>query len=266
MNDRPMKFRPLLALIIISTLLTSCATQKQLTYLQDIDESGTENFFPLERPDYRIQYQDILYIRFYTLNSEINEMLNGSNQVSTAQLFNNDAGYYINGYNVNDSGYVTVPIIGNISVTDMTLEEARKEIQKKTAVYLKDATVIVKLLSFKFSVLGEVNRPGTYRNLNNQLTVLEAISIAGDITDYGDRSRVLVLRPTDNGTKSYRINLKSKDLLSSEAFFLLPNDMVIVEPVNQKALQLNIPTITLLATSFFSTVSMTLVVLNYLNR
>ncbi|MFZ5940812.1 MAG: polysaccharide biosynthesis/export family protein [Bacteroidota bacterium] len=259
-----MKLRLLLIISTLTVFFTSCATHQQLTYLQDIDESGTENFFPLDRPDYRIQYQDILYIRFYTLNAEINEMLNGSNQVSTTQLFNNEAGYYINGYNVNDSGYVTVPIIGDIQVTGMTLDEARKEIQKKAAVYLKDATVIVKLLSFKFSVIGEVNRPGTYRNLNNQLTVLEAISMAGDITDYGDRSRVLVLRPADNGTRTYRIDLKSKDLLSSEAFFLLPNDLVIVEPVDQKILQLNLPTISLMVTAFFSTVSMTLLILNYL--
>lgn len=261
-----MNFRPIFLISIIALLISSCATHKQLTYLQDIDASGPENFFPLERPDYRIQYQDILYIRFYTLNAQINEMLNGTSQQYSFQQFSTESGYYINGYNVNDSGCVTIPLIGEINVINLTLDEAYKAIKKQTALYLKDATVIVKLLSFKFSVIGEVRNPGTYRNLNNQLTVLEAISMAGDITDYGDRSRVLVLRPSDNGTKTFRINLKTKELLSSEAYFLLPNDIVIVEPVDQKILQLNLPTISLMVTSVLSTITTTILILNFISQ
>ena len=87
--------------------------------------------------------------------------------------------------------------------------------------------------------------------------------MAGDITDYGDRSRVLVLRPSDNGTKTFRINLKTKELLSSEAYFLLPNDIVIVEPVDQKILQLNLPTISLMVTSVLSTIVITSYSIHY---
>ena len=240
-------------------LILSCTTQKNLTYLQDIDQNGPENFFPLERPDYQIQKQDILYIKFFTLNTEINDMLNGGSQQYSQQMFTQESSSYINGYNVSDSGFITIPIVGDVKVSGKTVEQSRLAIQEKAKDYLKDATVIVKLLSFKFSVIGEVRKPGTYKNYNNQLTVLEAISMAGDITDYGDRSRVLVIRPTKEGSKTYRIDLKKKDVLASEAYFLLPNDMVIVEPINSKVFQLNIPLISLL----FTTISTTVLVLNF---
>lgn len=252
---------PVFLLFTFAVILSSCTTQKELTYLQDLDESGTENYFELDRPDYRIQVQDILYVQFYTLNEEVNNFINGAR--ATNQQMTNESGLFLNGYNVNDSGSIIIPFIGEVYVLDKTVDEARKDIQLKSEEFLKNATVIVKLLSFKFSVLGEVNAPGTYRNFNNQLTVLEAISMAGDITDFGDRERVLVVRPKDSGTYTYRINLKTKDLLTSEAFFLLPNDIVIVEPINSKIFQLNIPTWSFVITTSFSVLSTTLLLISY---
>jgi polysaccharide export outer membrane protein len=241
-------------------LTTSCTTQKNLTYLQDLGQTGSETPFPLSRPDYQIQKQDILYIKFFTLNTEINDMLNGGSQQYSQQMFTYESSFYINGYNVSDSGTITIPIIGDVKVAGISVDQARLTIQEKSKNYLKDATVIVKLLSFKFSVLGEVRKPGSYKNYNNQLTVLEAISMAGDITDFGDRSKILVIRPTKDGSKTYRIDLKKKDVLTSEAYFLLPNDMVIVEPIGSKVFQLNIPLISLL----FTTISTTVLVLNFI--
>jgi polysaccharide export outer membrane protein len=245
---------------LCSMVFFSCTTQKQLTYLQDIDQAGQENFFPLDRPGYQIQNQDILYIKFFTLNTEINDMLNGGSQQYSQQMYTQESSTFVNGYNVSDSGNITIPIIGDVKVAGKTVDGARQYIQEKSRDFLKDATVIVKLLSFKFSVLGEVKKPGSYKNYNNQLTVLEAISMAGDITDFGDRSRVLVIRPTKDGSKTYRIDLKKKDVLASEAYFLLPNDLVIVEPINSKVFQLNIPLISLL----FTTISTTVLILNFI--
>jgi len=241
----------------------SCSTSKQLTYLQDIDEAGPESFFPLEKPEYRIQKQDILYVRFITLNEEMNSILNMETGRQTNQMFQNETSLYINGYTVNEEGNISIPIVGKINVVGKTIDEATAEIEVKSSEYLKDATLIVKLLSFKFSVLGEVSRPGTFRNFNNQLTVLEAIAMAGDITDNGNREKILVLRPTKEGTKTYRINLKKKDTLASEAFFLLPNDIVIVEPLESKIFRLNIPTVSFVLTTMFSTISTTLLIIRF---
>lgn len=251
--------------ILFLFLAFSCSSSKQLRYLQDIDEAGAENFFPLDKPEYLIQKQDILYVRFITLNEEMNSLLNMETGRQSYQMFQNETTLYINGYTVNEDGFISIPIIGKVNVVGKTIDEATAEIEARSSDYLKDAALIVKLLSFKFSVLGEVNRPGAYRNFNNQLTVLEAISMAGDISDHGDREKILVLRPTKEGTHTYRINLKKKDVLTSEAFFLLPNDIVIVEPLDSKIFKLNIPVMTFVLTSLFSTISTTLLLIKFFN-
>lgn len=243
--------------------MLSCSTTEQLTYLQDIDEAGPQSFFPLDKPDYQIQKQDILYIRFITLNDEINGILNMETGRQTNQLFQNETSLFINGYTVNEQGDISIPMVGKVNIAGKTIDEATTAIETKATKLVKDATLIVKLLSFKFSVLGEVNLPGTYRNFNNQLTVLEAIAMAGDINENGDREKILVLRPTKEGTKTFRINLKKKEVLSSEAFFLLPNDIVIIEPLDSKIFRLNLPTYTFILTAMFSTLSTTLVLLKF---
>jgi polysaccharide export outer membrane protein len=153
---------------------------------------------------------------------------------------------------------ILIPAVGSIKVEGLTLEDARKKIQIAVDKVYKNTTVECKLLSFKFTVIGEVKVPGTYINYNNYLTVLEAIGRAGGIGDYGKRDRVLVVRPSEKGSKTYRLNLQDKEILTSEAYFLLPNDVVIVEPQPQKVFNMNLPTIAFLITTITSTITMTL--------
>jgi polysaccharide export outer membrane protein len=249
-------------LAFLSVMFSSCTVKKQLVYLQKIDTDSTANFFPKTQPEYRIQKQDILYIRVYTLNQEVSDMINQNVSIYQQNMFQNETSLFINGYIVNDSGYVEIPIIGKVNVFNKTLDEATEDVRIASKVYLKDATIVVKLISFKFSVLGEVKRPDTYRNFNNQLTVLEAISIAGDITDYGDRKNVLVLRPTREGTQTFRLDLTNKNILTSDGFFLLPNDIVYVEPIRTKLFRLNTPTYTLV----LSSITTLILILNYIDN
>jgi len=218
-------------------------------YLSNLDTTSAQQYFPLQRPEYRIQYQDILYVNITTLNNEMNDILNLGLQRFSATSFRDESNIYIFGYTVSDSGNITLPILGDIFVNGLTVNEVKQSIQERAKEYLKDAVVNVKLLSFKFTVIGEVNRPGAYVNYNNQLTVLEAIGMAGNITDYGNRQNVLIVRPTKEGTHTYRINLQNKSLLQSEGYFLLPNDIVIVEPIKSKPFRLNIPNISLALSS-----------------
>lgn len=232
-----------------------------MIYLQNVDSSSAENFFPKVQPEYKIQSQDILFIRILTLNRDVSDLIN-STPTSTSNLYNNEASMYIFGYNVSDSGYVELPVLGKVYVAGKTLDGAKEALSKQAAVYLKDATVIVKLISFKYSVFGEVMRPGVFYNYNNQLTVLEAISEAGNLTDYANRKKVLVIRPTPKGTKTFRLDLTNKNILSSDGFYLLPNDMVYIEPIKSKTFRLNLPTISL----FLTSVSTLILILNYLNK
>jgi polysaccharide export outer membrane protein len=233
-----------------------------LVYLKDTDSALAENFYLKSRPEYRIQTRDIMYVRIYSLNEEMSNLINQTIGGSYQQnLFQNETSLFINGYTVSDSGYIEIPILGRITVEGRTMDEAISAIRERSAQYLKDATVIVKLISFKVSVIGEVNRPGSYNNYNSQLTVLEVISLAGDITDYGNRKSVLVLRPVESGTKTFRLDLTDRNILTSDGFYLLPNDIVYVEPIKSKSFRINIPTLSLLLT----TISTLILVLNYIN-
>jgi polysaccharide export outer membrane protein len=249
-------------LLFVLLSLSSCTTQKQLIYLQGVDQDGKENFYPEKLPEYKLQKQDILYVKFSTVNEEINNVLNIGNTQGNQNMILTESGAYLAGYTVNDSGNIDLPLIGKIQVEGKTLEDTRKDIENHANRYLKDATVVVRLLSFKFTVLGEVNTPGTFHNYNNQLNVLDAIGLAGDITSIGDRSRVLIVRSQNGGSRTFRINLLRKDLLTSEGYFLLPNDIVIVEPLRVKFLQLNAPTISLLVSTTVSTLSLTLLIIS----
>ena len=258
LNHKIYKLFFFLGLVLLISL-QSCTRYKDLVYLQSAESNADSiNFFPYSTPSYKIQQRDVLYIRIISMNREVTEVIN-TTPMYGANVYNNEASFYIYGYNVSDSGNVEIPIIGKVNVVGKTLEEAKIAIIAQTHKFLKDPTVIVKLISFKYSVLGEVTRPGMYTNFNNQLTVLEAISAAGDVTNFGNRRKVMVVRPGEQGTKTYRFDLTSTDLLKSEGFFLLPNDIVYVEPMKSKNFRNNIPSISLALgaiTTFF-------LVLNY---
>lgn len=249
----------ILFLTALLLLTASCTRYKNMVYLQQQGEGN--DLYRATPPDYRIQQRDVLYIRILSLNQEITQVINSTSVLNTNQ-FTNEASLFIYGYNVNDSGYVEIPVVGSVDVLNKTLGEAKTAISEKAALYLKDATVIVKLISFKYSVMGEVSRPGVYQNYNNQITVLEAISNAGDISEYGDRRHVLVIRPGNEGTRTFRLDLTKTDILNSEGFFLLPNDIVYVEPVKSYNIRVNLPVVSV----FLSGVTTLILVLNYINK
>jgi polysaccharide export outer membrane protein len=255
--------------LILSTALlltASCTSQKKLAYLDNLPAVNGEEKFTLEAPDYKLQNQDILYITLKAMNPEgvITDFLGGSGAASGAMNIQGEAGGFLFGYDVKPDGTIILPVVGVISVEGKTLEETRKILQEEFSKHYKNGILECKLLSFKFTVIGEVKTPGTYINYNNYLTVLEAIGRAGGIGDYGNRDRVLVVRPFDKGTKTFRLNLQDKNLLSSEAYFLLPNDVVIVEPLKQKIFNMNLPTISFVISTFTATITMTLLLINYL--
>jgi polysaccharide export outer membrane protein len=252
----------LLFSLVLLLLISSCSTQKKLTYLQGIDAPGQQSFYPYSRPEYRLQKQDILYVNIVTQNEEINTLLGGGMGGSQQMTQMQSGGGYLMGYTIRDSGYISLPLLGNMVVLEKTMEEVTKLIEERSAALLKDARVTVKLLSYNITILGEVNGPGKFSLYGSQLTVLDALAMAGDLTVLADRARILVVRPTKEGSKSFRINLKSKDILLSEAYFLLPNDIVIVEPRRAKFVKLNASDLSLFYSTVISTFSMIFLIMN----
>jgi polysaccharide biosynthesis/export protein len=254
-----------LPLILILVMLSGCTSQQKLSYLNNLPETSGEETFTMEVPDYKIQPRDILYITIKAMTPEgtIVDFLIPVNNSGSTYITQGESGGYIYGFDVNSEGTIILPVVGAVKVGGLTLEDTRKLLQESADKVFKNATVECKLLSFKFTVIGEVRAPGSYINYNNYLTVLEAIGRAGGIGDYGDRSSVLVVRPKDKGTKTFKLNLQDKKLLASEAYFLLPNDVVIVQPLNQKIFNLNLPTYAFIITTVLSTITTTLLLIDY---
>jgi len=210
---------------IIFLSLNACISPKKMKYLQgneDITHQITREF------TYHIQAGDVLYVNLNTLDNTTYESFNpqgktGSNSTSEIAL-------YLNSYTVNDSGYINLPIVGNINVSGLSIDETSKEIQKNINVYLKETTIIVKLMSFKVTILGEVKSPGVYHVYDASLTLFQALGLAGDLNNYGNRKNIKLIRQTPEGQKIIELDITDQNILSSDYFYLLPNDVLYVEP------------------------------------
>lgn len=255
-------------LIVLLTVLavTGCSTQKDLTYLNNLSETGGEGYFTMDVPYYKIQPRDLLYISVKTQTPEgsLEEVLIGRSASSSSYLMQSEASQFVSGYSVDPAGELNVPLLGRIPVAGKNIYEVRDLIQTCSDSLFRHSYVEVRLLSFKFTVIGEVKIPGSYVNFNDQLTVLEAIGRAGGITDVGSRREILVVRPLDKKTVTYKINLQEKSLLESPAYFLAPNDVVIVQAGKKKVFNMNLPTYTFIATTITSAITTTILLVSYL--
>ncbi len=246
----------------LSIFFSSCYQNRRLIYLQEEQDEKMEKEYFLQKPDYKVQVDDILYVKIASANSEASSFfdLYNENQYSNAQR--NSANFYVTGYKVNKRGNIELPIIGAIEVIDLTTEQIKEKLQKKIAQYLKDAIVIVRFVSFRITIMGEVNREGVFEVYQNRINVYDALALAGGINIYGNKENVMILRPTENGNKIYTIDLTQRDMLESELFYLMPNDMVYVKPIRSKAWRLSISDYSLLLTTLSTTLTTVLLIIN----
>ena len=250
----------LLILIAATLLVSSCTSMKQLGYLNNLPKPNSEETFTMDIPDYKLQPRDILFITAKAMTSEgiITDFLLSGSSGGTQQ---DASSGYLTGYNINQEGNIIIPVVGTIKVGGLTLDDTRKLVQAYVDKVFNNTTVDCRLQSFKFTVIGEVKSPGTIINYSNYLTVLEAIGRAGEVGDYGDRHKILVVRQVEKETKTFSINLQDKQIITSGAYFLLPNDVVIVQPTRQKIFNMNTPTIGFVMSAFSSSISMILLLI-----
>jgi polysaccharide export outer membrane protein len=239
----------LLGISLIFTGGYGCQSPKNMVYLKNASERDSTIIYQQPEKDYHISINDILFIRILTGNPEVSALYNNTPSTGFSTSLSSEADQYINGFTVDSKGKIKLPILGPLTVKGLTLQEAEKRIQDMADHYLVDATVIVRLLNYKVTVLGEVSRPGVYSHYNDRLTILEAIGKAGDITDLGDKRDIMIIRPISEGHITFQIDLTKKDLLTSPAFFLKPNDVVYVKPSKSKSFQINLPTMSMILSS-----------------
>lgn len=209
-------------------LLTSCASPKNVTYFQNREaiEKAVQGYLV----DARIMPKDVLTITVSTTTPEAAKQFNLVTPTSQTQLQT---------YLVDNEGMINFPVIGQLKVGGMTKTEAEKLITEKITPYLAESqnpVVTVRMSSFSISVLGEVNQPGTFMVEREKINVLEALSRAGDLTIYGVRNNVTLIREESDGTKSYHtLNLNDANIVNSPYYYLQQNDILYVEPNKIKA-------------------------------
>ena len=152
----------------------------------------------------------------------------------SSQNISNDASVYLNSYNITETGYLDFPMIGNIFVKNLTVEEIKLLIEQKLQTYMKQFIVIVKLVNFNITMLGEVNRPGQYKIYQDNINIFEAVSMASDLTDFANRNKVAIIRQTKTGSKVIYLDMTKRDFLTSPYYYLKPNDIIYVQPVKGK--------------------------------
>lgn len=227
--------------VFFAILLIGCGPQRDLVYFSNLDKNDIDKTAAIENVVIpTIQPDDLLNIQVVTLSAESNMLFNqgviGTLGSTISDARNMQSKTNIEGYLVDKDGYINFPVLGKIHLGGLTKDAATDTIQNiLDREYVKDPTVNIRFLNFKITLIGEVNRPSTVIILTEKVNIMEAISLAGDLTAIGKRENILIIREKDGERKLIRIDLNDKDLLNSPDYYLQQNDIVYVEPDSFKA-------------------------------
>ena len=223
-----------LAALLMAMLFASCVPQKKMLYLKEaqmLAENQSINYVNDRSINYKLQPGDNLFIRFInTIDERSMVLLNGG----TSGYTSTDASIYLQSYTIDEEGFIEMPLIGKIELKNLTVDEAKDRLQSVLNQYINETTIIVKLSNFNLTVLGEVSRPGMYKVYQSQINLFEAISMAGNMTNFAKNEEVRIIRQTDNGSEIITVDMGSADILASPYYYLKPNDIIYVEPLKIK--------------------------------
>ena len=251
-----MKFCKILLLILMVLAAVSCSTPKEISYFQDLQPGVTE--LTITDPvEIKVRPKDKLSILVNAQDQKLTNMFNlpiVSQQIGQESTGSSGTSRGVSGYTVDTDGYINFPVLGKIKVEGMTREQIAEYLtrQLKEQELIKDPVVTVEFMNLGVSVLGEVNKPGRISINRDNMTILDAISEAGDLTIFGKREKVLVLRQEDGKQRVYGVNLCSADhIYTSPVYYLQQNDVVYVEPNDTKSRQSTVNGNTVRSTSFW---------------
>ncbi len=222
--------------ILLCFLLQGCVTNKTLTYFEDVermsvDESGS---------DFNLKPNDLLFVKITSSSAEVNRYFGSSKEQENGMFQNLDISpsLYVNSFSISDSGFIYLPIVGKINVAEQTIENATLTIKNSLKSYVKtDVQVVVKLVNYSFTVLGEVNNQGRFYINEDAINLVEAIGIGGGINTYAESKEVNVIRTVQGETRSLVVDLDSPEALTC---MIHPNDVVYIKPMKKGAQKQNL--------------------------
>jgi polysaccharide export outer membrane protein len=215
--------------VLLLLILSACAPRRDLVYFSNMASATKENDTPDQ--EVSIHPNDVVNITMTSQNVESNVLFaSNKNTVSNTSLTRD-------GYRVNKNGMIHLPLVGDIEINGLSIEQAEKKIGFELNKYVKNPVVDVQIVNFKITVIGEVNKPSTFIITDEKVNLLEALGMAGDMTVYGKRENVLIIRDENNHKTMKRVNLNKQETLDSPYFYLKQNDIVYVEPDKSKAVE-----------------------------
>jgi polysaccharide export outer membrane protein len=242
-------------------ILSSCVSKKKLTYLQYSDKSGAYDWSgsdgrtSVTPAEYKIVPYDNLFIRVITPDPQWSDLFNVD--VGITGMTQESAG--LSGYSVDIDGEIEMPYIGRVKVVGKTLSEVKVELDSILKNYVTDAAITIKLVNNAVSIIGEVKNPGRYILYKDRINIFEALSLAGDLSAYGNRQKVQLIRPSPYGPVVKEFSLADRSILTSEFYYVMPNDIIYAIPMQGKSFQVN----TTVYTLFLTTITTALVVISY---
>ena len=220
-----MNFNLSKAVAFLLLLLTaSCVPIKQLNYFNDLDDLQEPGVNP--RTQKLIMPFDKLYIKVLSIDEKTNQIFN------TTEEMRNGVSNGVLGYLVDEKGNVNFPFVGNINVASLTTAQASEKIQKALSDYVSQISVTVKYIDNQITVMGEVKQQGVYSFIQDKLNIYEALGLGGGLTQYGDRKKVILIRNVGDKIMHYRLNLSDSKIANKDYYYVLPNDVIIVEPMS----------------------------------
>ena len=222
--------RKLLLLLLPVLLASSCVTHEELLNFNEGPAFAASPVDITNLPQLQIQPDDLLSIRVKALDITAVEPFN-IDPLGAVNFNANNTMRPLIGYLVTRNGTIDFPMLGTLNVIGLTTDELRDTLKEKLTPFLNEPVVMVRFLNFRITVLGEVASPNTFLVGNERVTILDALGQAGDITPYGNRTNVLVVREQNGQRQTARLNLQDRNIFKSPFFYLQQNDVVYVEPL-----------------------------------
>jgi polysaccharide export outer membrane protein len=232
------------SIMLLVSAFSSCVSNEKIMYYQNLEGNKViqdGELISYELPEYRLQFNDIIDIQIQTVEQILEKGLtskiqNEANNAVFGQIAQSGGDiYYMTGYTIDKNGFIRMPLLGEIQVNDMTLDEIRILVENELKKYVtSEIFVRVKLGGIRFSTLGEFRRPGKYVVLQDRLTIFEAIAQAGDMTTVAKRDQIILVRQYPDGTRLHRINLNDRQIIQTPYYFIQPNDQIYAEPLKAR--------------------------------
>ena len=217
----------IILLFLVLIMAVSCVPKKNLSYFNDIDELDQPTINP--RIQKAIMPFDRVYVKVLSIDAPTNQIFNSTDEMRMGSYGSSSS---LIGYLVDESGDINFPFVGNINVGGLTTAAAGEKIQNALLDYVGPTAVTVKYVDNQITVMGEVNRQGVYNFTQDKLNIYEAIGLGGGITRYGDRKNVILMRHEGEKVMHYKLNLSDSKIASKEYYYILPNDVIVVEPLS----------------------------------